>query len=155
MRSKANFCERMRKSMNGLPEKTLISLIDKAKNDHKSVTKEVRRNLKLIEEARREGIYWVQIAEALGFPGKFREVQAAWAKEKKMCKENLQFPGIRKTETENKKEPQPKTVKTENEKQKNEAIAAPTKTNGGRIGPPKPIGRGRLDLGCDAEDDEL
>ena len=105
--------------MNGLPEKTLISLIDKAKNDHKSVTKEVRRNLKLIEEARREGIYWVQIAEALGFPGKFREVQAAWAKEKKMCKENLQIPGIRKAETETKQEPQPKTVKTENGKQAN------------------------------------
>ena len=105
--------------MNGLPEKTLISLIYMAKNDHKSITKEVRRNLTLIEEARLEGIYWVQIAEALGFPGKFREVQAAWAKAKKMGKKNQQRSGsgVRIAESETEQEPQANTLKTKNGKQ--------------------------------------
>ena len=107
--------------MNGLQEKSLISLIDKAKNDHKSVTKEVRRNLKLIEEARREGIYWIQIAEALGFPGKLKEVQAAFSKEKrKMGKENIpSTPGVGRPEPSDKPHHQGGNVKTENGKQEN------------------------------------
>lgn len=72
----------MRKITNEPQENSLNTLIEKAKNDHQSVTKEVRRNLNLVDEARQERISWSKIADALGFPGKFREVEKAYRKEK-------------------------------------------------------------------------
>ena len=69
--------------MNDLQKNPLMSLIDNARNDHRSITKEVRRNLDLISEARGESVPWSKIAEALGFPGKLRQVQAAFSKSNK------------------------------------------------------------------------
>ena len=69
--------------MNDLQKNSLMSLIDNARNDHRSITKEVRRNLDLISEARGESVPWSKIAEALGFPGKLRQVHGAFSKQSK------------------------------------------------------------------------
>lgn len=143
-------------------------MIDKAKNDHRSVTKEVCRNLPLIEEARREGIYWVQIAEALGFPGKFKEIQTAFAKEKRKIVNPQLVSEVRKAEPI-----QIKTVKTENEipkktgreviqgqKHEEKRVAPPvfnptTGEPGQRIGQVTLTGKGRFQVNEETPLDEL
>ncbi len=125
--------------------KRLILLVEKEKSASagESVYRLVRIEYEAIRKARESLLRWKEIADTCGFPGKEAQMRNAFRLERRRRE---------------KKKGEVKTVpaqKIENEKQKNEAIAAPTKTNGGRIGPPKPIGRGRLDLGCDAEDDEL
>ena len=134
--------------MNDLQKNPLMSLIDNARNDHRSITKEVRRNLDLISEARGESVPWSKIAEALGFPGKLRQVQAAFSKSNKKRAKREKEVG-----PEKKKEAMPDAkAKT----QKESTIFRPEdKAKGGRIGPPKPIGRGRFELGKDIPDDEL
>ncbi|MEC4683070.1 MAG: hypothetical protein VST70_05260 [Nitrospirota bacterium] len=122
----------------------LISLIDKKKRIfHGGISEIVKKEFLLISQARECGATWAEIVETLGFSGKEDGFTLAYWRERRR----------REKKGEVKTAP---VQKIENEKQKNEAIpAAPTKTNGGRIGPPKPIGWGRLDLGCDSEDDEL
>ena len=135
--------------MNDLQKNSLMSLIDNARNDHRSITKEVRKNLSLISEARTESVPWSKIAEALGFPGKLRQVQGAfskWSKNWTKEKEKEVVP-------EKKKEAMPDAkAKTQKE---STIFRSEDKAKGGRIGPPKPIGRGRFELGKDIPDDEL
>ncbi len=140
----------MRTITNEPPEKSLNTLIENVKNDHKSVTKEVRRNLNLVDEARQERIPWSKIADALGFPGKFREVEKAYRKEKQNQKTEKK---IEEVMAEKKKEIMP-DAKAKIQKE-SVAFSSEEKAKSGRIGSPKPIGRGRLDLGEDTPDDEL
>lgn len=112
----------MRTITNEPQENSLNTLIEKAKNDHKSVTKEVRRKLNLVDEARQERIPWSKIADALGFPGKFREVEKAYRKEKQNQKTEKKIGGEKKATSEpatpsrligRKEEVKPSPMKTE------------------------------------------
>ena len=125
----------------------LISLIDKKKNIfHGGISEIVKKEFELISQARENGASWTEIVETLDFSGKESGFALAhWRERRRREKKG----GIKPAATQVQKT---ENQKIENEKQKKEAIpVAP----GGRIGPPKPIGRGRLDLGCDVADAEL
>lgn len=130
-------------------ENRLVSLVEKAKSECQSIALAVRNDLKTIEEARKSGLTWSEISEGLGFPGKLREVQRAYSREKNRLgakKEKVVVP-------EKKKEAMPDAkAKTQKESM---VFRSEDKAKGGRIGPPKPIGRGRFELGKDIPDDEL
>ncbi len=112
--------------MNDLQKNSLMSLIDNARNDHRSITKEVRKNLSLISEARAESVPWSKIAEALGFPGKLRQVQGAFSKWSKYRTKEKEKEGI----PEKKKEVMPvATAKTQKEVRPTAPVSA-----GGREG---------------------
>lgn len=72
----------------------LISLIDNEKmvNQSLSVTKTVLAEFEAIEEARKLGIPWGKIAEAVGFPDKLFEVANAWNRLKRRAKRKEAMP---------------------------------------------------------------
>lgn len=101
-------------------ENRLVSLVEKAKSECTSIALAVRNDLKTIEEAREAGLTWSGISEGLGFPGKLREVQRAYSREKaRQQKKGGRKPAVsqpQKTEDQ----------KTENGKQ-NEVMPAVSK----------------------------
>lgn len=123
----------------------LISLVDRAKHAKPDILgAAIRKNWELVEEARRLRIPWGEIADALGFQGKGPLARASYSRERRR---RAGAKLAQKTEDQ----------KTENGKQ-NEVrppSTAMAKPNPGRVGTPRPIGRGRLDLGADTQDDEL
>lgn len=124
----------------------LISLSEKKKSASavESVYRLVRIEYEAIRNAREVFVPWREIADTCGFPGKEAQMRNAYRLESQRREKEGGKPSPAQ-KTENKK--------LENGK-KNEVIPAPTR-NGGRIGPPKPIGRGRFDLGRDIPDDEI
>ena len=125
----------------------LVSLVEKAKSECHSIAGAVRHDLKTIGDAREAGITWAEISEALGFPDKWREIQRAYSRERRRAKKE------KEVVPEKKKEAMP-DAKAKIQKE-SVAFSSEDKAKGGRIGPPKPIGRGRLDLGDNTPDDEL
>jgi len=127
----------------------LLSLIEKAKQAKQEILGDaIRRGFEGVEEARKLGVSWGEIARALGFEGKANVARAIYSRERRWRakKEKEVMP-------EKKKEIMPDAKA--NTQKESTPFRPEDKGKGGRIGPPKPIGRGRLDLGCDAEDDEL
>ena len=127
----------------------LLSLIEKAKQAKQEILGDaIRRGFEGIEEARKLGVSWGEIARALGFEGKANVARAIYSRERRRRakKEKEVVP-------EKKKEAMPDAkAKTQKE---STIFRSEDKAKGGRIGPPKPIGRGRLDLGENTPDDEL
>ena len=127
----------------------LLSLIEKAKQAKQEILGDaIRRGFEGIEEARKLGVSWGEIARALGFEGKANVARAIYSRERRRRakKEKEVVP-------EKKKEAMPDgKAKTQKE---STLFRSEDKGKGGRIGPPKPIGRGRLDLGENIPDDEL
>jgi len=127
----------------------LLSLIDKAKQAKQEMLGEaIRRGFESIEEARKLSVSWREIARALGFEGKASVARAIYSRERRRRakKEKDVVP-------EKKKEVVPDAKA--NIQKESVAFSSEDKAKGGRIGPPKPIGRGRLDLGENTPDDEL
>ena len=130
----------------------LISLVYKAKvaplvTD--SIYRVVAREFEVISEARANRIPWNEITKACGFPAeKENRLRDAFTKERRR-----QAKKEKEVMPEKKKEIMPDAMA--NIRKESTPFRPEDKGKGGRIGPPKPIGRGRLDLGCDAEDDEL
>ena len=131
-------------------ENPLISLLNKNKKafDGGSLMRVIRRDFELVKEVREKGIGWKEIVEALCFPG--MEARARYSffyeKRRRAKKEKEVVP-------EKKKEAMPDAkVKTQKE---STLFRSEDKPKDGRIGPPKPIGRGRFELGKDIPDDEL
>ena len=127
----------------------LLALIEKAKQAKQDMLGDaIRRGFEGVEEARKLGVSWGEIARALGFEGKANVARAIYSRERRRRakKEKEVVP-------EKKKEAMPDS-KAKIQKE-SVAFSSEDKAKGSRIGPPKPIGRGRLDLGEDIPDDEL
>lgn len=127
----------------------LLSLIDKAKQAKQEMLGDaIRRGFEVIEEARKLSVSWEEIARALGFEGKASVARAIYSRERRRRakKEKEVVPEKKKEVMLDAK------AKTQKE---STSFRSEDKPKGGRIGPPKPIGRGRLDLGEDTPDDEL
>lgn len=63
-------------------ENRLIKLVEKAKSSCQSISKAVRNDLEIIDEARTSGMTWAEISDGLGFPGKDGEIRKAYSREK-------------------------------------------------------------------------
>ncbi len=127
----------------------LLALIEKAKQAKQEILGDaIRRGFEGVEEARKLGVSWGEIARALGFEGKANLARAIYSRERRhrAKKEKEVVP-------EKKKEAMP-DAKAKIQKEST-VFSSEDKAKGGRIGPPKPIGRGRLDLGENTPDDEL
>ncbi len=126
----------------------LISLLDKGQRVQPDILgAAIRVEFENIAKARQLGISWNEIAEALGFPGKGKLASASYSRERRQAKKE------KEVVPEKKKEAMPDAkAKTQKE---STIFRSEDKAKGGRIGPPKPIGRGRLDLGENTPDDEL
>lgn len=127
----------------------LLSLIEKAKQAKQEILGDaIRRGFEGIEEARKLGVSWGEIARALGFEGKANVARAIYSRERR-----------RRAKKEKEVVPEKKKEAMSDAKAKTQKQSTPfrpeDKGKGGRIGPPKPIGRGRLDLGENTPDDEL
>ena len=127
----------------------LLALIEKAKQAKQDMLGEaIRRGFEGVEEARKLGVSWGEIARALGFEGKANAARAIYSRERR-----------RRAKKEKEVVPEKKKEILTDAKaktQKESTLFRPEdKGKGGRIGPPKPIGRGRLDLGENIPDDEL
>lgn len=119
----------------------LLALIEKAKQAKQDMLGDaIRRGFEGVEEARKLGVSWGEIARALGFEGKANVARAIYSRERR-----------RRAKKEKEVMPDSK-AKIQKE---SVAFSSEDKAKGSRIGPPKPIGRGRLDLGEDIPDDEL
>ena len=126
----------------GADENSLSDLIEKKKKafDDMSIALRIRRDFAAVEEAREIGASWSEISEALGHKGKAGRIRQAYFYEK------------RRREKREKEAMSDAKAKTQKE---STLFRSENKPKGGRIGPPKPIGRGRLDLGENTPDDEL
>lgn len=127
----------------------LISLIDKKKNTfHGGISEIVRREFDLISQAREAGASWTEIVDALDFSGKEAGFALAFWRERR-----------RREKREKEVMPEKREDVMPDAKAKTQKESAPfraeDKGKNGRIGPPRPIGRGRLDLGENIPDDEL
>ena len=127
----------------------LLALIEKAKQAQQDkLGGAIRRGFAGVEEARKLGVSWGEIARALGFEGKAKVARAIYSRERRRRAKKREEEVV----PEKKKEAMPDAkAKT----QKSPLFRSEDKAKGGRIGPPKPIGRGRLDLGENTPDDEL
>ena len=127
----------------------LLALIEKAKQAKQEILGDaIRRGFESVEEARKLGVSWGEIARALGFEGKANVARAIYSRERRRAKKRE-----KEVVPEKKKEAMPDAkAKTQKE---STLFRSEDKAKGGRIGPPKPIGRGRLDLGDNTPDDEL
>ena len=127
----------------------LISLLEEGQRIQPDILgSAIRVEFENILKARELKITWNEIAESLGFPGKGKLASASYSREKRRRakKEKEVVP-------EKKKEAMPDAkAKTQKE---STIFRSEDKAKGGRIGPPKPIGRGRFELGKDIPDDEL
>ena len=129
--------------------KRLVSLVEKARVASQSVSRIVFLHFELIEQARGLRVGWKEIGESLEFGlEKIPRLRKAYSLERRRRAKKEKEVG-----PEKKKEAMPDAkAKT----QKESTIFRPEdKAKGGRIGPPKPIGRGRFELGKDIPDDEL
>ncbi len=128
----------------------LLALIEKAKQAKQDMLGEaIRRGFEGVEEARKLGVSWGEIARALGFEGKANVARAIYSRERRRRAKKRE----KEVVPEKKKEAMPDgKAKTQKE---STLFRSEDKGKGGRIGPPKPIGRGRLDLGENIPDDEL
>ena len=63
-------------------ENRLIALVEKGKPCRQSVAQAVRDDMETIEKAREKGFSWVEIGEALGFPGKDGVIRRVFSREK-------------------------------------------------------------------------
>ncbi len=128
----------------------LLALIEKAKQAKQDMLGDaIRRGLDGVEEARKLGVSWGEIARSLGFEGKADVARAIYSRERRRRAKK----GEKEVMPEKKKEAMPDAkAKTQKE---STIFRSEDKAKGGRIGPPKPIGRGRLDLGENTPDDEL
>ena len=128
----------------------LLALIEKAKQAKQDMLGDaIRRGLDGVEEARKLGVSWGEIARALGFEGKANVARAIYSRERRHRAKKRE----KEVVPEKKKEAMPDAkAKTQKE---STIFRSEDKAKGGRIGPPKPIGRGRLDLGENTPDDEL
>ena len=116
----------------------LISLIDNKKNVfHGGMSEIVKKEFELIFQARENGATWTEIVETLGFKGKEDGFSLSFWREKKR-REKRVVPD----------------VKIERQKEST-SFRSEEKLNGGKIGTPRAIGRGRISLGEDHPDDEL
>ncbi len=142
----AKGCQMLRERTN--PD--LLALIEKAKQAKQDMLGDaIRRGLDGVEEARKLGVSWGEIARSLGFEGKADVARAIYSRERRRRAKK----GEKEVMPEKKKEAMPDAkAKTQKE---STIFRSEDKAKGGRIGPPKPIGRGRLDLGENTPDDEL
>ena len=126
----------------------LLSLIEKAKQAKQEILGDaIRRGFDGVEEARKLGIPWGDIAKALGFEGKANLARAIYSRERRRrAKKKEVMPEKREDVMPDAK------AKTQKE---SAPFRAEDKGKNGRIGPPRPIGRGRLDRGENIPDDEL
>ena len=121
-------------------ENPLISLLDKSKKAFEGVTlmRLIRRDFELVTELRETGVGWKEIVEALNFPGMEARARYAFFYEKRHRDKKKKEGGS------GKKTNHPTLSSFMRQGKENV-----------RIGPPKPIGRGRLDLGENSPDEEL
>ncbi len=117
-------------------ENPLISLLNKSKREFEGLTlmRLIRRDFDLVTELRETGVGWKDIVEALNFQGMEARARYAYFYEKR-----------RRAKKEKEEGSGKKT---------NVPFMRQTKENA-RLGPPRPIGRGRLDLGQSSPDEEL
>ena len=121
--------------------KRLVSLVEKARGASQSVSRIVFLHFELIEQARGLRVGWKEIGESLEFGlEKIPRLRKAYSLERR-----------RRAKKEKEVVPDAK-AKTQKE---STIFRSEDKAKGGRIGPPKPIGRGRFELGKDIPDDEL
>ena len=128
----------------------LLSLIEKAKQAKQEILgNAIRRGFDGVEEARKLGVSWGEIARALGFEGKANVARAIYSRERRHRAKKREKEVVQEKREEVMPESKAKTQK------ESAPFRAEDKGKNGRIGPPKPIGRGRLDLGENIPDDEL
>ena len=116
-------------------------------------------NMEDVERARGLGWGWKEISKELGVESP-QAIRKAYVRIKKRIDSGkLKVPGRdqqysrKEVVPEKKKEAMPDAkAKTQKESM---VFRSEDKATGGRIGPPKPIGRGRFELGKDIPDDEL
>lgn len=123
-------------------ENPLISLLNENKKAFEggSLMRVIRRDFELVKEVREKGIGWKKIVEALDFPGMEGRARYSFFYEKR-----------RRAKKEKEVVPDAK-AKTQKE---STLFKSEDKAKGGRVGPPKPVGRGRLDLGEDSPLEEI
>ena len=123
-------------------ENPLISLLNENKKAFEggSLMRVIRRDFELVKEVREKGIGWKKIVEALDFPGMEARARYSFFYEKR-----------RRAKKEKEVVPDAKG-KTQKE---STLFRSEDKAKGGRVGPPKPVGRGRLDLGEDSPLEEI
>ena len=117
-------------------ETPLNLLLDRSKKAFEGVTlmRLIRRDFDLVTELREKGVTWKEIVEVLNFPNMEARARYAFFYEKR-----------RRAKQEKEEGSGKKT---------NVPFMRQTKENA-RLGPPRPIGRGRLDLGQSSPDEEL
>jgi len=114
------------------------------------VSRIVFLHFELIEQARGLRVGWKEIGESLEFGSeKIPRLRKAYSLERRRRAKKRE----KEVMPEKKKEAMP-DAKGVTQKEST-LFRSEDKPKGGRIGPPKPIGRGRLDLGEDTPDDEL
>ena len=130
--------------------KRLVSLVEKARGASQSVSRIVFLHFELIEQARGLRVGWKEIGESLEFGlEKIPRLRKAYSLERRRRTKKRE----KEVVPEKKKDAVPDAkAKTQKE---STLFRSEDKPKGGRIGSPKPIGRGRLDLGEDTPDDEL
>ncbi len=138
---------------------SLKKLIELGSKPRRGVPGVILAHFSEITEARELGWTWRDIAGAMGRSGEEKAMSTAFSRIKKRIDSGkLKVPGkdqqySRKEEKKEEKEAMPDaTAKTQKE---STVFRSEDKPKGGRIGPPKPIGRGRFELGKDIPDDEL
>ena len=107
-------------------ENRLVSLVEKAKSECQRIALAVRHDFKTIEDARGLGLTWKDIADGLGFIGKWREVQVAFSREKVRREKK----GEKEVMPEKKWIPGPKE-----EKKKSPGLERPVQAGGARLIP--------------------
>ena len=140
----------------------LILLINKVKiaSVSNGVYRLVRIEFEAIRTAREALVPWRDIAETCGIPGREARLRDAFMRERRRRGKKGLNPETRKEGTTTIAPPAKKeqeVVPDAKAKIQKESVAfsSEDKAKGGKIGPPKPIGRGRLDLGENTPDDEL
>jgi len=131
----------------------LILLANKVKgaSDSNGVYRLVRIEFEAIRTAREALVPWRDIAETCGIPGREARLRDAFMRERRRRGKKGLNPETRKEGTATIAPP----AKKEQEVVPDVNTKTGDKAKGGRIGPPKPIGRGRLDLGENTPDDEI
>ena len=98
-------------------ENGLISLLEKARRNRQKISVVVELEFATIAELRKLSVPWVEIAESLGFAGRFHGVEKAFLRLKR--KKKVVVPEIRKEVAKEKDEEQKEPVSA---KEKVEAV---------------------------------
>ena len=131
-------------------ENPLISLLEKTKKAFEGVSlmRIIRRDFDLVRELREKGVAWREIVEVLNFPGMEARARYAFFYEKRRrAKKGKEGDAEKKT----KSMPESKILN----RRESPSFMSQEKERGGRTGPPRAIGGGRLDLGGNIPDEEL